>query len=144
MTALDVKNVMVTMLHWTEVQKEAAILYKLRRHPHIVGLRYFWEDDHNYYLVQDLMKGGELFNAIVSMHSFSEAQAQRCVLTLLCTLDYCHQRGIVHRDLKPENLLLAERGKLESIRIADFGLANQLDISNTLKSYCGTPGYIAP
>lgn len=83
------------------------------------------------------MKGGELFNAIVSMHSFSEAQAQRCVLTLLCTLDYCHQRGIVHRDLKPENLLLAERGKLESIRIADFGLANQLDISNTLKSYCG-------
>lgn len=134
MTALDVKNVM----------KEAAILYKLRRHPHIVGLRYFWEDDHNYYLVQDLMKGGELFNAIVSMHSFSEAQAQRCVLTLLCTLDYCHQRGIVHRDLKPENLLLGERGKLDSIRIADFGLANQLDISNTLKSYCGTPGYIAP
>ena len=119
-------------------------MYKLRRHPHIVGLRYFWEDDHNYYLVQDLMKGGELFNAIVSMHSFSEAQAQRCVLTLLCTLDYCHQRGIVHRDLKPENLLLAERGKLESIRIADIGLANQLDISNTLKSYCGTPGYIAP
>lgn len=81
-----------------------------------MGLRYFWEDDHNYYLVQDLMKGGELFNAIVHMQYFSEAQAQRCVLTLLCTLDYCHQRGIVHRDLKPENLLLAERDKLDSIR----------------------------
>ncbi|KAK8820877.1 hypothetical protein WA556_005191 [Blastocystis sp. ATCC 50177/Nand II] len=134
MTPQDAKNVM----------KEAAILYKLRRHPHIVGLRFFWEDPHNYYLVQDYMAGGELFNAIVNARSFSEAQAQKCVLTLLCTLDYCHQRGIVHRDLKPENLLLGEPNNLDSIRIADFGLANELDISNTLKSYCGTPGYIAP
>ena len=109
-----------------------------------MGLRFFWEDPHNYYLVQDYMAGGELFNAIVNARSFSEAQAQKCVLTLLCTLDYCHQRGIVHRDLKPENLLLGEPTNLDSIRIADFGLANELDLSNTLKSYCGTPGYIAP
>ena len=99
-----------------------------------MGLRFFWEDPHNYYLVQDYMAGGELFNAIVNARSFSEAQAQKCVLTLLCTLDYCHQRGIVHRDLKPENLLLGEPNNLDSIRIADFGLANELDISNTLKS----------
>ena len=51
-----------------------------------MGLRFFWEDPHNYYLVQDYMAGGELFNAIVNARSFSEAQAQKCVLTLLCTL----------------------------------------------------------
>ena len=144
MTPQDAKNVMVEIGSFSDTQKEAAIMYKLRRHPHIVGLHHFWEDQHHFYLGQDYMTGGELFNAIVRAHSFSEAQAQKCVLTLLCTLDYCHQRGIVHRDLKPENLLLAEKGNLDSIRIADFGLANELDISNTLKSYCGTPGYIAP
>ena len=50
----------------------------------------------------------------------------------------------MHRDLKPENLLLAEPNNLDSIRIADFGLANEITIANTLKSYCGTPGYMAP
>lgn len=90
------------------------------------------------------MLGGELFHAIIKAHSFSEAQAQRCVMTLLYTLHYCHQRGIVHRDLKPENLLLSEQNNLDSIRIADFGLANEITIANTLKSYCGTPGYMAP
>ena len=90
------------------------------------------------------MLGGELFHAIINAHSFSEAQAQRCVMTLLYTLHYCHQRGIVHRDLKPENLLLSEPNNLDSIRIADFGLANEITIANTLKSYCGTPGYMAP
>lgn len=119
-------------------------MYRLRRHPHIVGLQHFWEDNANFFLVQDLMLGGELFHAIINAHSFSEAQAQRCVMTLLYTLHYCHQRGIVHRDLKPENLLLAEPNNLDSIRIADFGLANEITIANTLKSYCGTPGYMAP
>ena len=119
-------------------------MYKLRKHPHIVGVRAFWEDAHNYYIVQDIMEGGELFNAIVSHGSFSEAQAQKTILTLLFTLDYCHERGIVHRDLKPENILLAEKDNSESIPLADFGLAHQFEIACQLRSYCGTPGYMAP
>lgn len=106
-----------------------------------MGLRYFWEDPHNYYLVQDYMAGGELFNAIVNARSFSEAQAQKCVLTLLCTLDYCHQRGIVHRDLKPENLLLDADGH---IKITDFGLSKENASGEELHSLCGTPEYLAP
>ena len=85
-----------------------------------------------------------LLDSINRVRHYSEAQAQRCVMTLLYTLEYCHQHGIVHRDLKPENILLAESGNLDSIHIADFGLSNYLDITNRLKSYCGTPGYIAP
>lgn len=92
----------------------------------------------------DFVGGGELFQVIVDMGSFSEAQAQSCILTLLCTLDYCHERGIAHRDLKPENLLLGEPGKLDTICLTDFGLANYLTITSRLSSYCGTPGYIAP
>ena len=90
------------------------------------------------------MDGGELFNAIVSLGAFSEAQAQKCVMTLLYTLEYCHEHGIVHRDLKPENLLLSEKGNLDSIHIADFGLSNYLDITNHMGGYHGSLGYIAP
>ena len=90
------------------------------------------------------MEGGELFQTIVTLGAFSEAQAQRCVMTLLYTLEYCHQHGIVHRDLKPENILLAESGNLDSIQIADFGLSNYLSISNQLTTICGSLGYKAP
>ena len=119
-------------------------MYKLRRHPHIVGIQAFWEDVRNYYLVESLMEGDELFNWIVQRRVFSEADAQRVIMTLLYTLDYCHERGIVHRDLKPENILLAERDNLDSIRISDFGLAHMFDFPGQLHSYCGTPGYMAP
>jgi len=85
-----------------------------------------------------------LLDSIKKVRHYSEAQAQRCVMTLLYTLEYCHQHGIIHRDLKPENILLAESGNLDSIQIADFGLSNYLDITNRLKSYCGSLGYIAP
>ena len=120
------------------------MMYKLRRHPNIVGLRAFWEDSDNFYLVQDVMEGGELFNAIVSRKRLSEAEAQRLTLTLVFTLQYCHQRCIIHRDLKPENILLRERDNLESICLADFGLSRYYEFTDSILSYCGTPGYIAP
>lgn len=119
-------------------------MHKLRKHPHIVGVRAFWEDARNYYVVDDYMEGGELFEWIVHRKTFREVDAQRVVMTLLYTLAYCHQRGIVHRDLKPENILLAEDDNLDSIHISDFGLAHMFDFPGQLHSYCGTPGYMAP
>jgi len=56
-----------------------------------------------------------------------------------------HQKRIVHRDLKPENILLnsKEDGVLD-VRIADFGLAVELQEEEKLTKKCGTPSYIAP
>ena len=63
----------------------------------------------------------------------------------LKALVYLHENLIVHRDLKPENLIFASKDDNESIRIADFGLATQLESQDDkLFLRCGSPGYVAP
>ena len=51
---------------------------------------------------------------------------------------------MVHRDLKPENLLLRCKESDSEIKIADFGFAKKATSDQSLKTVCGTPGYVAP
>ena len=60
---------------------------------------------------------------------------------ILSGLEYIHRNGVVHRDLKPENLLLDEH---HNIKIVDFGLSNQYQPNQKLKTACGSPCYAAP
>ena len=55
-----------------------------------------------------------------------------------------HERNIVHRDLKPENLLLQNKDNDSDIRLADFGFAKRVKGKLSLRTQCGTPGYVAP
>jgi serine/threonine protein kinase len=54
-------------------------------------------------------------------------------------LDYLHKNSIIYRDLKPENILLDEEGYL---KLADFGMAKQLQGDEKANSFCGTPEYL--
>ena len=56
-------------------------------------------------------------------------------------LDNCHEQNIFHRDLKPENLLLASREKGADVKLADFGLALELESANQMAwfGFAGTP-----
>lgn len=76
-----------------------------------------------HYLVFDLVTGGELFEDIVAREYYSEADASHCIQQILESVNHCHLNGIVHRDLKPENLLLASKSKGAAVKLADFGLA---------------------
>jgi calcium/calmodulin-dependent protein kinase I len=96
-----------------------------------------------YYLVTECLKGGELFNRIVHKTFYSEKDARNVIFILLQTIAYLHHHRIVHRDLKPENLLLYADDDT-SIKIADFGFAERTDGFISLKTQCGTPGYVAP
>ena len=69
------------------------------------------------------MTGGELFEDIVAREFYSEADASHCIQQILERVNHCHQNGVVHRDLKPENLLLASKQKGAAVKLADFGLA---------------------
>jgi hypothetical protein len=96
-----------------------------------------------YYLVTECLKGGELFNRIVHKSFYSENDARGVIYILMQTIAYLHHHRIVHRDLKPENLLLYAEDDT-SIKIADFGFAERTDGFISLKTQCGTPGYVAP
>ena len=96
-----------------------------------------------YYLVTECLKGGELFNRILQKTYYNENDARGVMYILMQTIAYLHHHRIVHRDLKPENLLLYAEDDT-SIKIADFGFAERTDGFVSLKTQCGTPGYVAP
>ena len=98
----------------------------------------------NYYLVMEVMSGGELFDRIVQKSFYSEKEARDLVKILLDAICYMHERNIVHRDLKPENLLLQNKDNDSDIRLADFGFAKRVKGNLSLSTQCGTPGYVAP
>ena len=75
-------------------------------HPNIVRLYEFFDEKNHFVTVQEIIQGGELFDAIIERGQFAENDARILIKTLLATLNYCHVNGIVHRDLKPENILL--------------------------------------
>lgn len=118
--------------------------------PYIIKLYGFYEEVVNgktmYYIVTELVSGGELFDRIIEKEYYNESDAQEITKTIAQALKYCHDRGVVHRDLKPENILLKSKDDDNSIKIADFGFAKQYDTSSedALATSCGTPGYVAP
>ncbi|VDK82488.1 unnamed protein product, partial [Cylicostephanus goldi] len=63
--------------------------------------------------------------------------------TFIRVVRYLHERGITHRDIKPENILCMTKDDYTIVKLADFGLAKDADAS-TMKTYCGTPNYMAP
>uniref|UniRef100_A0A8C7ZV77 calcium/calmodulin-dependent protein kinase n=1 Tax=Oryzias sinensis TaxID=183150 RepID=A0A8C7ZV77_9TELE len=94
---------------------------------------------------QNLVTGGELFEDIVAREYYSEADASHCIHQILDSVSYTHQHQIVHRDLKPENLLLASKCKNAAVKLADFGLAIEVQgDQQAWFGFAGTPGYLSP
>ncbi|KAL1916915.1 uncharacterized protein VTP21DRAFT_5112 [Calcarisporiella thermophila] len=87
------------------VLKEVQIMRGLH-HPSIVELHDFLETSDFYYLILELLEGGELFNRIVELTYFSEELARHVIIQVAEGIKYLHgEKGIAHRDIKPENLL---------------------------------------
>ncbi|XP_011301766.1 calcium/calmodulin-dependent protein kinase type II alpha chain isoform X2 [Fopius arisanus] len=127
-----------------KLEREARICRKLQ-HPNIVRLHESIQEENCHYLVFDLVTGGELFEDIVAREFYSEADASHCIQQILESVHHCHHNGIVHRDLKPENLLLASKAKGAAVKLADFGLAIELQgDAQAWYGFAGTPGYLSP
>ncbi|XP_029608683.1 calcium/calmodulin-dependent protein kinase type II subunit gamma isoform X11 [Salmo trutta] len=127
-----------------KLEREARIC-RLLKHPNIVRLHESISEEGFHYLVFDLVTGGELFEDIVAREYYSEADASQCINQILESVHHMHQHDIVHRDLKPENLLLASKLKGAAVKLADFGLA--IDVQGDEQAwfgFAGTPGYLSP
>lgn len=71
------------------------------------GMREIFEDESYYYLVLELVSGGELFEHLIRNGAYSEQTAAAILRDLAAALRFVHRKGIVHADLKPENLMLS-------------------------------------
>uniref|UniRef100_A0A671MBY2 calcium/calmodulin-dependent protein kinase n=1 Tax=Sinocyclocheilus anshuiensis TaxID=1608454 RepID=A0A671MBY2_9TELE len=144
-----------------KLEREARIC-RLLKHPNIVRLHDSISEEGFHYLLFDLVTGGELFEDIVAREYYSEADASHCIHQILESVNHIHHHDIVHRDLKPENLLLASKCKNAAVKLADFGLAIEVQgdqqkkiqlfciicltsgIQMVFSGFAGTPGYLSP
>jgi serine/threonine-protein kinase len=122
---------------------EAQVVASLR-HPGILTVFDWGEDEGSPYLVMELLEGGSLRALLDRGLLLSRAQAAAIGAEAARALDYAHRRGLVHRDIKPANLIFDDEGR---VRVADFGVARALAEATWTEPaglVVGTARYAAP
>lgn len=122
-------------------RREATVVLQLR-HPHIVPVENFGEQDAYTYLVMPYISGGSLAD-LLRRGPLTFSAGARILGQIASALDYAHGRGVVHRDVKLSNILINEQG---DALLSDFGLARIHDASVSLtgSALVGTPAYMSP
>lgn len=126
---------------------EAEILYKLGNNDQIPQLLAHFEQDNQFFLVQEFIEGHDLSQEIGVGRRWREEQVISFLEDVLTTLQFVHQQNVIHRDIKPSNLIRRRRdGKIVLI---DFGVVKEiqsLPANKQTNSYptiaVGTPGYV--
>ncbi|PRP75093.1 protein kinase 1 [Planoprotostelium fungivorum] len=125
-----------------QLQREIDILAKIR-HENIVRIYQVFQTDKYIHIILEHAGGGDLFEHILREGNYNEIEARNLFEQMLKAVHYLHEKGVSHRDLKPENILLSD-DRCNQIKLTDFGLARIVGDSETMKTTCGTPQYIAP
>jgi serine/threonine-protein kinase len=123
-------------------QSEIRSLEKLR-HPNIVQLYGYGEQDGHLYYAMELVSGESLQDELVAGRRFDWREVCRIGQAVCSALKHAHDHGIIHRDIKPANLLLDER---DIVKLSDFGIAKlfgnaQLTVDGGV---LGTADYMPP
>ncbi|XP_038559220.1 serine/threonine-protein kinase Chk2 [Micropterus salmoides] len=113
-------------------------------HPCLIKTEDFYQTEDSYYIVLELMEGGELFQRVKSQQQLDESVAKLYFYQMLRAVQYLHSNGIIHRDLKPENILLASQDSVCLIKVTDFNQSRILEEAMLMRTLCGTPSYLAP
>jgi serine/threonine protein kinase len=127
----------------SDMRGELSIMSKLA-HENIVTFKEVFDHPEGYYVVLELISGGELFDRIIELKRFTEKDAAQTMIQAFRAIEHMHEANLVHRDIKPENLLLSDKSATATIKLADFGFATTCDATTQLSDLLGTPEYMAP
>jgi serine/threonine protein kinase, bacterial len=127
-------------------QSEAETLERLGNHSQIPRLLAYFEEDQEFYLVQEYIKGNLLSTEFTPERLYSEEQTIQLLRDVLLTLAFVHEQGVIHRDVKPDNLI--RRWEDDKLVLVDFGAVKKIWNRNTAQNQVagtiiGTPGYMA-
>jgi serine/threonine-protein kinase len=135
-------------------EREAYTLGKIGNHPQIPRLLDYFEEDTNFYLVQEYIEGETLKQEYERRGKFNEIEIRKIIAEILPALGFIHQHGVIHRDVKPANII--RRKQDGQLVLIDFGAVstqvnkipgndNDDDPSGLLTNFAiGTPGFAPP
>lgn len=127
--------------------KEALTLRRLGTHGQIPQLIDYFEENQDFYLIQEFIDGEELRRE-VSRRILSECEVLAFLADALGVLRFVHQQNVIHRDIKPSNLL--RRRTDGKIILIDFGAVKEIEnfalapvgVLSDQTSAIGSPGYM--
>ncbi|MCT7973705.1 serine/threonine-protein kinase [Laspinema olomoucense] len=126
---------------------EAQVLEKLGEHPRIPRLLAYFEEDEEFYLVQEFIDGHPLSAELPLGQRWSENQVKTMLEDVLGILEFVHAQGVIHRDIKPDNIMRRESDN--KLVLIDFGAIKEVGnqgIPQTAQASStvaiGTPGYM--
>ncbi len=117
------------------------------RHPGIVEIYDWGNDDGTHFVVMERLRGNELSRRIEDASPLPVAFVLTVAIQMSRAVHAAHRNGVIHRDLKPANVFLDQRdGRTETVKLLDFGVAKlQENPSFTYtEQVMGTPAYMAP
>ncbi len=126
---------------------EAETLEKLGNHDQIPRLLAYFDENQEFYLVQEYIEGHTLAEELTPGKRWSESQVIQLLQEVLEILEFVHSQGVIHRDIKPDNII--RRASDNKLVLVDFGAVKQLrtqmvtvggQASATV--VIGTPGYM--
>lgn len=122
-------------------EREAKILHRLR-HPNIIPVLDFGEDEGLLYLVMPYITLGSLRDRLEDGPVTVE-QGSKIIRQIASALQFAHERKVIHRDVKPSNILIDDNF---NAWLSDFGFAHMHDASMSItgSTLVGTPAYMAP
>ncbi|XP_028850731.1 caM kinase-like vesicle-associated, like isoform X2 [Denticeps clupeoides] len=122
--------------------KNEIMILKLVNHPNILQLIDAFETRKEFYIIQELATGGDVFDWILDQGNYTERDASNVIRQVLEAVAYLHSLNIVHRNLKLENLMYYTENNHNKVVLRDFYLSKFENGSIT--EPCGTPEYLAP
>lgn len=132
------------------IYDEVAMMAALARSDtnyHVIPLIDFFEEEDKYYIVMELMGGGNLLERISQVEKYTEAEVREIVDNILQAIAHCHHHKIAYRDMSPKNLLLKSEQTDQGdwyIKLTSFRLAARCYEPMSLTKQCGTPYFTAP
>ncbi|HEY9710900.1 MAG TPA: serine/threonine-protein kinase, partial [Oculatellaceae cyanobacterium] len=132
-------------------EREAQTLGRIGNHPQVPRLLDYFEDNHQFYLVQEYISGSTLQQEVKRSGALSEAGVKQFLSEILPLLQYIHSQRVIHRDIKPANIIRREQDR--KLVLIDFGAVKNQVNSTTVNTSdqtaltnfaIGTPGYAPP
>jgi ABC-type branched-subunit amino acid transport system substrate-binding protein/tRNA A-37 threonylcarbamoyl transferase component Bud32 len=105
-------------------EKEAETLEVLGNHDQIPRLLAYFEEEQEFYLVQEFIDGHPLSSELIQGQPWSETQAIALLKDVLTVLEFVHGNSVIHRDIKPDNIIRRKRDN--KLVLVDFGAVKQV------------------